>query len=123
MRVALFLEWTGVLHGAFVLAFIHKKLAKFQRDEVYIGTAEERAAAMHADESEIVAPRAGKIYACTSTGENPIEAPETFEEIEAAEADLRRQLAILASKKAQLKRPKHESPESTDNENDVEQVA
>lgn len=121
MRVALFLEWTGVLHGSFVLAFIHKKLAKFQRDEVYIGTADERAAAKHADESAIVAPRAGCIVACTSTGENPIEALETVEEIEAAEADLRRQLAVLSSKKAHLKQSKQESPESTDI--DVEQVA
>ena len=28
--------------GAWVLAAIHKKIAGFQRDEVYIGTAEER---------------------------------------------------------------------------------
>ena len=43
LRVCLFLEMTGVCAGAYVLAAIHKKLAGFQRDEVYIGTAEERA--------------------------------------------------------------------------------
>ena len=43
LRVCLFLEMTGVCAGAFVLAAIHKKIAGFQRDEVYIGTAEERA--------------------------------------------------------------------------------
>ena len=114
MRVALFLEWTGVLHGAFVLAFIHKKIAKFQRDEVYIGTAEERAAAQHADDSSFVEPKPGHILACTTTGENPIEAPETIEEIEAAEAELKRQLAELASKKARLHKKTTEKLDATD---------
>jgi len=36
------LEGTGICQGAWVLAAIHKKIAGFQRDEVYIGTAEER---------------------------------------------------------------------------------
>jgi len=40
--VALGLEATGICQGAWVLAAIHKKIAGFQRDEVYIGTAEER---------------------------------------------------------------------------------
>ena len=33
---------TGVLHGAWVLAAIHKKIAGFESDEVYIGTEEDR---------------------------------------------------------------------------------
>merc|ERR1712127_1179184 len=44
LRWCLFLESTGICQGAWVLADIHKKIAGFQRDEVYIGTAEERAA-------------------------------------------------------------------------------
>jgi hypothetical protein len=44
LRWALLLEATGLCSGAWVLASIHKKIAGFQRDEVYIGTAEERAA-------------------------------------------------------------------------------
>merc|ERR1711915_1155822 len=44
LRIRLFLESTGLCQGAWVLAAIHKKVAGFQRDEVYIGTAEERAA-------------------------------------------------------------------------------
>mmetsp|Transcript_56109 Transcript_56109/g.67329 ORF Transcript_56109/g.67329 Transcript_56109/m.67329 type:complete len:507 (+) Transcript_56109:51-1571(+) len=44
LRIALAIEFTGVCNGAWVLAAIHAKLAGFQRDEVYIGTAEERAA-------------------------------------------------------------------------------
>lgn len=44
LRVCLFLEATGIASGSWVLADIHKYLAGFQKDEVYIGTAEERAA-------------------------------------------------------------------------------
>jgi len=43
LRWCLFLEWTGICNGAWVLAAIHKKISKFQFDEVYVGTAEERA--------------------------------------------------------------------------------
>jgi hypothetical protein len=43
LRWCLFLESTGICQGAWVLAAVHKKIAGFQRDEVYIGTAEERA--------------------------------------------------------------------------------
>ena len=44
MRFCLFLEWTGLCQGAWVVALVHRKIVKFHRDEVYIGTAEERAA-------------------------------------------------------------------------------
>merc|ERR1712127_60338 len=43
LRWCLFLEATGICQGAWVLAALHKSIAGFQRDEVYIGTAEERA--------------------------------------------------------------------------------
>merc|ERR1711892_554245 len=42
LQICLFLEGTGICNGAWVLAAIHKSIAGFQRDEVYIGTAEER---------------------------------------------------------------------------------
>ena len=42
--ICLAFEATGINSGAWVLAAIHKKFAGFQRDEIYIGTAEERAA-------------------------------------------------------------------------------
>jgi len=51
LRLCLFLEGTGICNGAYVIAMVHKKIAGFQRDEVYIGTAEERAAnATYADD-------------------------------------------------------------------------
>ena len=42
LRWCLFLEGTGICQGAWVIAGVHKKISGFQRDEVYIGTAEER---------------------------------------------------------------------------------
>jgi silicon transporter len=42
LRWCLLLESTGICAGAWVIAAVHKKLAGFQRDEVYIGTAESR---------------------------------------------------------------------------------
>jgi hypothetical protein len=52
LRICLFLEWTGICSGAWVIAKIHRKIAGFQRDEVYIGTAEERAAMKMEDHEE-----------------------------------------------------------------------
>jgi len=71
LRFCLFLEMTGVLHGAWVIAFIHKKLAGFQRDEVYIGTAEERAAKAMKDESEHIRPGPGHMIPECDVGSNP----------------------------------------------------
>jgi len=47
--VALFLEWTGLCSGAWVLARVMKSVTKIQYDEVYVGTPEERLANNHAD--------------------------------------------------------------------------
>jgi len=44
LRFCLILEWTGLCQGAWVVALVHRKIVKFKRDEVYIGTAQERAA-------------------------------------------------------------------------------
>jgi hypothetical protein len=52
LRICLFLEGTGIASGSWVLAGIHKKIAGFQRDEVYIGTAEERAKQNNKDDSQ-----------------------------------------------------------------------
>jgi Silicon transporter len=44
LRVCMGFEGSGMLTGAWVLGWIHRKIEGFQIDEVYIGTAEERAA-------------------------------------------------------------------------------
>ena len=53
LNIALAMEATGICNGAWVLAKIHASIAGFQRDEVYIGTAEERAAAKKDDASKL----------------------------------------------------------------------
>jgi len=53
LRICLLLEATGICSGAWVLAAIHKKIANFQHDEVYIGTAEERAGKNLADHDDM----------------------------------------------------------------------
>jgi hypothetical protein len=42
LNFCLGLEWTGLCQGSWVIARIHRRISKFKRDEVYIGTAEER---------------------------------------------------------------------------------
>jgi len=58
LRICLFLEATGIASGAWVLAGLHKRVAGFQRDEVYIGTAEEREAKDLGDQKEEAHPLA-----------------------------------------------------------------
>merc|ERR1711992_275925 len=50
-RFSLGLEWTGLCQGSWVVARVQRKFfSHFKRDEVYIGTAEERAAKAHQDQ-------------------------------------------------------------------------
>mmetsp|Transcript_11318 Transcript_11318/g.14466 ORF Transcript_11318/g.14466 Transcript_11318/m.14466 type:complete len:509 (-) Transcript_11318:163-1689(-) len=59
--IALFLEFTGLCSGAWVLARVQKSVAKFQYDEVYIGTPEERLANDHGDKEMTVAQDVGHL--------------------------------------------------------------
>jgi len=70
LRVCLFLEATGICQGAWVLAAIHAKIAGFQRDEVYIGTAEERAKQDMADGDGLAAVGTGKLVKLPGFSEN-----------------------------------------------------
>jgi len=70
LRICLVLEMTGILHGAWVIADIIKKISGVNRDEVYIGTAEERAEKSMMDKSSRL--KAGDIIAACDVGdENP----------------------------------------------------
>jgi hypothetical protein len=73
LRFCLFLELTGLLHGAWVLAFIHKKLAGWQRDEYYIGTAEERNGGNSPDRKENVIGGPGHPIPEWELGKNPVD--------------------------------------------------
>jgi Silicon transporter len=44
LKICMFLEATGMLNGAWVLGYFHKLAAGYKKDEIYIGTAAERAA-------------------------------------------------------------------------------
>lgn len=52
LEVCLGVEAIGLLNGAWVLGWIHKRIARFQIDEIYIGTAEERAASNMKDNED-----------------------------------------------------------------------
>lgn len=70
LRICLFLEMTGLLHGAWVIAHIIIKLTRVQRDEVYIGTPEER---VKLQEGIADKPKAdaGHIIPSVDVGEEP----------------------------------------------------
>jgi len=72
LRLCLFLEMTGLLHGAWVIAFIIKKATGVKRDEVYIGTAEDRAADKETRDKSMHAKPGANIPVC-DVGESPPE--------------------------------------------------
>jgi len=57
LRICLFLEGTGICNGAWVIAAVFKGAIGYQKDEVYIGTAEERKARGMKDNSKTVHDR------------------------------------------------------------------
>jgi hypothetical protein len=127
LRVCLFFEMTGICSGAWVLAAIHAKIEGFQRDEVYIGTAEERAAKGLADDEDIqsVGSHSPHMY---ETG--PL--PKTLEDLQEVEAGLKRQLdqiqehmKYLALEKKKLLDGDEEDLKLTNNDkgSDEEEVA
>jgi len=59
--VALFLEFTGLCSGAWVLARVQKQACGFQYDEVYIGTPEERLANNHGDKEMTIGQDMGHL--------------------------------------------------------------
>jgi len=59
--IALFLEFTGLCSGAWVLARIFKSSLNIQYDEVYVGTPEERMANNHADKEMTVSQDVGHL--------------------------------------------------------------
>jgi hypothetical protein len=58
---ALFLEWTGLCSGAWVLARVMKSALGIQYDEVYVGTPEERMANNHADKEMTIGQDVGHL--------------------------------------------------------------
>ena len=89
LRICLLLESTGICHGAWVLASIHKKIAGFKRDEVYIGTAEERAARKKGDNSGALRSGPGHPLKLSGLPQMTNYQEYTLDQVDALEHDLR----------------------------------
>jgi len=70
LRLCLLLEASGLCQAAWVLAAIHKKVAGFQRDEAYIGTAEERAGKDMGDDTSHLPIGAGHMVQLPNFADN-----------------------------------------------------
>jgi hypothetical protein len=70
LRLCLLLESTGLCGAAWLIAAVHKKISGFQRDEVYIGTAEERAKGNMGDNTSHVPVGPGHITKLPGFAEN-----------------------------------------------------
>jgi len=92
LRLCLFLEGIGICNGAYVLAWIHAKVAGFQRDEVYIGTAEERRNKAMADDYSSVHVGAGHITKLPGLMEN---IPTQLDELMKANPDVQNYVSSL----------------------------
>jgi Silicon transporter len=62
LRFCLLLEATGICSASWVLAWLQRKFSKFQVDEVYIGTPEERAAKNQEDNEEALDVSPGHLF-------------------------------------------------------------
>jgi hypothetical protein len=78
LRLCLLLEATGLCGAAWVIAAIHKKFAGFQRDEVYIGTGEERAKGEMGDDTAHVPVGPGHMAKLPGFADN---APRTLKKL------------------------------------------
>lgn len=108
LRICLLLEATGVCSGAWVLAWIHKRVAGFRYDEVYIGTPEERAAKAHADKEMDIHTMPGLAGVPAHPAGTHIFNEEDYrfhsavEELEMEVKDLKSQIAVMSKKLAVL---------------------
>lgn len=114
LRICLFLEMTGVCSGAWVLAAIHKKLAGMQRDEVYIGTAEERAARGQPDMDDEASVLSGAGHLFNPTMPQP--APKTMDELLEEEKELMQQQQEIDDRIEQLRADKLKLMKANDEE-------
>jgi len=105
LRICLLLEATGLCSGAWVLAKFHKKMAGFKRDEVYIGTAEERARRAMGDIPDQIPSGPGHPLKLPIVPEMDVY-DYSLAEIKNLETDLRKHEADLAERLEDLQRRK-----------------
>jgi len=102
LRACLLLEATGVCNGAWVIAKVHKQFAGYKPDEVYIGTAEERASKDHAHNDAIMHVEAGHMYPGVPVLPNYMERHLTLEEIDEAQKKIAEHIAELENRQKKL---------------------
>jgi len=89
LRWCLFLEATGICAGAWVIAGIHRHISGFQRDEIYIGTAEERSKMEMSDHTNNLELGAGKMVKLPNFAES---APKSLKKLWAKDPSVREYL-------------------------------
>ena len=85
--ICLAFEATGICQGAWVLAWIMKKTINLQRDEVYIGTAEEREKDGHKDNTTDLPGGAGHMIKLPGFYD---EAPDALKELVASDPEVKK---------------------------------
>jgi len=95
LRWCLLLEATGICQGAWVLASIHKKIAGFQRDEVYIGTAEERAKQDMGDDDKSLQLGAGHLVKLPGFADG---APKQLQDLVAKDSSVEKYMNDIADR-------------------------
>merc|ERR1712113_1058869 len=114
MRFCLALEWTGLMQGAWVMARCQRRVTTMKRDEVYIGTAEERAAKAAADPEHFHADeKPEEVYGAMGTGPTAaaarpnvrsVEAINSLErELYAAKREIQQEMYDLQQEKKKMK--------------------
>jgi len=113
MRFCLFLEWTGLCQGSWVVARVQRRFAGYKRDEVYIGTAEERAAGKvkkigaSGEEGDDYQVRPGHLYPSVPTV--PVDfghRMHTMEEIVELEQELKDHMADVQKRLDEIEKEK-----------------
>jgi len=94
LRWCLFLESTGICQGAWVIAGIHKKIAGFQKDEVYIGTAESRSKMGSLDKSTRINVGTGHLVKLPNFAEA---APNSLQKLLAKDPSVAQYINTIAS--------------------------
>jgi len=92
--ICLAFEATGICQGAWVLAWIMKKTINLQRDEVYIGTAEEREKDGHKDNLTDLPGGAGHMIKLPGFYE---EAPDALKSLVASDPDVKKWMESMSA--------------------------
>lgn len=123
MQLGLFWDWTGICQGSWVVAFILRRIFRYKRDEVYIGTPEERKAKGHADKKDEHYENNTEVHLYPGVPRLPADfgaRTHTVEDIEELEAELMEHKRDVDERLEAIRREKAQLLESLKLEADVE---